>query len=112
MGFARANSASFSADRGRILENIAFLHLRRKYPEIYYYREEKECDFIIKEQGKATAAIQVCTQLNEENKEREIEGLTEAMKKLKIPRGLILTLNQEDSWGNISITPLWKWLRE
>ncbi|MBI2146273.1 ATP-binding protein [Candidatus Woesearchaeota archaeon] len=112
VGFARANSASFSADRGRILENIAFLHLRRKYPEIYYYREEKECDFIIKEQGKATAAIQVCTQLNEENKEREIEGLTEAMKKLKIPRGLILTLNQEDSWGNISITPLWKWLRE
>ena len=112
VGFARANSASFSADRGRILENIVFLHLRRKYQEIYYYREERECDFVIREKGKVTAAIQVCAQLNEENKEREIGGLTEAMKRLKVPKSVILTLNQEDTWGNARIIPIWKWLLE
>src|SRR3989344_4777293 len=110
VGFARANSASFSADRGRILENIAFLHLRRKHKNIFYYKEEKECDFVIKEKGKMTYAIQVCTQLNEENKEREIEGLKEAMTKLKITTGVILTLDQEESFENITIIPLWKWL--
>ena len=64
VGFARANSASFSADRGRILENIVFLHLRRKYQDIYYYREERECDFVIRENGKVTAVIQMFAQLN------------------------------------------------
>ncbi len=112
VGFARANSASFSADRGRILENIVFLHLRRKYQDIYYYREERECDFVIRENGKVTAVIQVCAQLNEENKEREMGGLTDAMKKLKVPQGVILTLNQEDSWENVRIIPTWKWLLE
>src|SRR3989338_3414529 len=110
VGFARANSASFSADTGRILENITFLHLRRKHKNIFYYKEEKECDFVIREKGKMTYAIQVCTQLNEENKEREIEGLKEAMTKLKITTGVILTLDQEESFENITIIPLWKWL--
>lgn len=110
VGFARANSASFSADTGRILENVVFLHLRKRYKDIFFFKEQKECDFVIKEKGKMILAIQVCAQLTEENKEREIEGLKEAMKKLKITNGLILTSNQEDSLGDISIVPIWKWL--
>ncbi len=112
VGFARANSASFSADTGRILENVVFLHLRKRYKEIFYYKEGKECDFVIKEKGKIILAIQVCTQLTEENKERELAGLTEAMKKLNLTKGLILTLNQDDSLGNILIMPIWKWILE
>lgn len=110
VGFAQANSASFSADTGRMVENIAFLHLRREHKEVFYYKEQKECDFVVKEKGKMTLAIQVCVQLNADNKEREIEGLKEAMKKLKITTGLIVTLDQEDRVENIPVIPVWKWL--
>ncbi len=109
VGLARANSLSFSSDAGRILENIVYLHLRRKYKTIHYYRKSKECDFIIVERGKPTHAIQVCYELTEENKERELAGLREAMSDLKI-NGTIITYNQEDKLGEIKVIPAWKWM--
>src|SRR3989344_448365 len=103
-GFARVNSVSLSNDDGRILENSIFLHLRRKYREIYYFKEEYECDFVIKE----TLAVQACYHLTKENEEREIKGLNEAMKKLNIKKGLIVTLNQEERIGEVEVIPAWK----
>ena len=111
-GFSTANSVSFSADKGRVFENMVFLNLRKKYKDIFYFKEEKECDFLIKEKGKITQAIQVCYELTEENKEREIDGLKEAMKKLKLQQGLIITLNQKEEVDNIKIVPAWKFLLE
>ena len=59
-------------------------------------------------------AIQVCFDLNEGNKEREIFGLREAMEKFKLKTGLILTSNQEDEIKDknkvIKVMPVWKWL--
>ena len=59
-------------------------------------------------------AIQVCFDLNEGNKEREISGLREAMEKFKLKTGLILTSNQEDEIKDknkvIKVMPVWKWL--
>ncbi len=107
-GLIRANAVQFSNDTGRILENIVFLHLRRKNREIYYFKEKNECDFITR--GKETAAFQVCSELTEDNKQREIDGLKEAMKKIRTKKGTILTLNQEDSIGPIQVIPVWKWL--
>lgn len=110
VGLSNANSASFSEDKGRILENIVFLHLRRKFKEVYYFKEKYECDFIIREKGKMTKAVQVCYELNEENKDRELFGLKEAMKKLNIKDGAIITFNQEDKIDGIKMIPAWKWL--
>lgn len=110
VGLARANSLSFSSDAGRILENMVYLHLRRKHKTIHYYRKDKECDFIVVEGGKPTQAVQVCYTLTEENKEREIAGLQEAMEELKVDRGIILTYNQEDKIGSIKVLPVWKWM--
>ena len=113
-GFSSNNSASFSEDQGRMLENIVFLALRKKYENIFYFQEEHECDFIIKEKEKITHAFQVCFDFNQNNKEREINGLVEALKKFKLKEGLILTYNQEDQFkiGDIVIKllPVWKWL--
>ncbi len=104
-GIIKANSVSFSEDKGRMLENSVFLNLRRKYKDIYYYKGEYECDFLIKEKGKITQAYQVCYELNEENKKREINGLKEAMEKLKIKKGTIITFNQKDKLGRIEVIP-------
>ena len=51
-GFAINNSASFSKDKGRMLENLVFLTLRRKFKDIFYFQEKKECDFLIKKDEK------------------------------------------------------------
>ncbi|MBU1245844.1 MAG: ATP-binding protein [Nanoarchaeota archaeon] len=115
-GFSNANSASFSLDKGRVLENIVFLQLRRKNKQIYYFREEKECDFVVKEREKIIEAVQVCYKLDESNKERELAGLFEAMNKFHLKEGLILTYDQIDEFKikgkKIIVMPTWKWLLE
>jgi len=113
-GFSIVNSASFSEDKGRMLENMAFLNLRKKYKEIFYFQEKGECDFVIKEGTKITQAMQVCYDLTEQNKEREFNGLIEALNKFKLKEGLILTYNQDDHFEIkdkiIKVIPVWKWL--
>jgi predicted AAA+ superfamily ATPase len=115
-GFSNNNSASFSKDNGKMLENLVFLALRRNHKDIFYFQEKKECDFVIKEKEKITQAIQVCFDLNEETKDREIYGLLEALKEFKLDKGLILTYKQEDEFKVedkiIKVIPVWKWLLE
>jgi len=41
-------------------------------------------------------AIQVCYQVNEDNKKREIDGLTEALEKFGLTNGLIITFDQKN----------------
>jgi predicted AAA+ superfamily ATPase len=95
-GLISVNSNSFTDDNGRKLENLVFLHLRRKYKEIYYFSEKGECDFIVYNKGKFHEAVQVCYNLNADNIDRELNGLIEAMKFFKTKKGTIITLNQED----------------
>ena len=115
-GFSYNNSASFSKDRGKMLENMVFLGLRRKFKDIFYFHEDNECDFVIKEKENITKAIQVCFDLNEENKNREINGLVSALDEFKLKEGLILTYKQEDKFliknKTIIVKPVWKWLLE
>ncbi len=115
-GLSRNNSASFSKDTGKMLENIVFLGLRRKFREIFYFKEKNECDFVLKEKGRVTAAIQVCSDFNEEDKSREINGLLAALKAFDLKNGLILTYDQDDEFviegKRIIAKPVWKWLLE
>ncbi|MBI5222570.1 MAG: ATP-binding protein [Candidatus Magasanikbacteria bacterium] len=105
---------SVSEDKGRLLENLVFIELKRRGCEIYYFKNKKECDFLIKEKNKITAAVQVTAHLGNENQEREMGGLLEAIKTNHLKKGLILTTNQEKTikqkGGVIEVKPLWKWL--
>jgi uncharacterized protein len=111
-GLCKNTSLSSSEDMGRILENSIFLHLRRKNKNIYYHRDEKECDFIIKEKNKITNAIQVCYDLTKDNNEREFKGLLEAMYKFSLKEGYLVTMDKEDKIKHedkiIHIIPAWK----
>ena len=110
VGFTRTLGFSFSEDTGRFLENIVFLELKRRGYDVYYFKDKRECDFIAKEQKKGMSAFQVCSSITIENREREFEGLKEAMEKLNIKQGTILTVDQEESGGRIAVIPVWKWL--
>ncbi len=111
-GFAIANSISFSKDKGRLLENSVFIHLRRTFPEIFYYREKNECDFIIKVGNSIIKAFQVTYDLTNDNKNREINGLVEAMNKFNLSEGTIITHNQGDNFNidgkSIEVIPAWE----
>ncbi|MFA5993926.1 MAG: ATP-binding protein [Parcubacteria group bacterium] len=105
---------SFSENRGRVLENNVFLELKRRDEEVYYDFGKKEVDFLLKKGRIITMAIQVTTELNKENRERELAGLTEAMQKYDLKEGFVITMDQEENIKNktgvIRIIPVWKWL--
>lgn len=114
-GMARILGFRTNDDIGRMLENIVFLHLKRQNKDIYFHREKYECDFLIRKGIHIIQAIQVTYQLYE-NKEREINGLLEALKTYKLKEGLILTHDTEgeliEQKKKILIKPVWKWLLE
>jgi uncharacterized protein len=105
-----------SDELGKLLETICYNELKRQNREIYYFSEKRECDFTIREKNRIIRVIQVCYVLNEKNKNREIEGLIEAMDKFKLKKGLILTLDQEEELKvgekKILVKPVWKWILE
>ena len=112
--FARSNSLSFSNDTGRLFENSIFLHLCRYGRTISYFRQKYECDFIVHQPAAPAMVLQVCYDLNPDNKDREINGLLEAMDFINHREGFIVTLNQEDKFSvgdrKIMVVPAWKWL--
>ncbi|MBQ4420201.1 MAG: ATP-binding protein [Bacteroidales bacterium] len=97
-GLIKVNVSSLKDDKGHRLENLVFISLRRKYKEIYYHKKKGECDFLVIEKGSINLALQVCYELNFENREREFAGLTEAMSIYNLSIGYIVTMNQEDSF--------------
>jgi hypothetical protein len=126
IGFHNSLGFKFSNDKGRILENIIFIELKRRGKEIYYHKDKKECDFVIKEGLDIVEAVQVTQSLEEvDTKKREFDGLLDACKAYNLDNGLILTEDEEGeeirelSLENgekrevkIIIKPIWKWLLE
>jgi len=113
-GLVNANTLSFSADRGRMLENVVYQHLRRRGFDLYYFRENRECDFVVFGQKKCIQLIQVCEVLDQDTLKREVEGLQEAMKYFKMTEGYILTIDQKDSLEieglNIRVLPVFEFI--
>lgn len=116
---AKTVGFKISDDFGRVLENIVFLELKRRDFEIFYHRELKECDFIIRKSPKTLQAIQVSKGISEiKTRQREIDGLIEALKRFSLTEGLIITENEEfienvEKEGQIfkiNVVPIWKWL--
>jgi len=103
----------FSENKGRLLENLVFLELLRRGKEIYYFSEKYECDFLIKEGVEIVEAIQVTYDLNILNKDREFNGLKEAMNRYNIKSGIIIINDSTDieiEDKNIRVIPAYKWL--
>jgi len=105
---------SFSENRGRLLENVVALELLRRRKRMMYFKGRGECDFVVQEGTRLSEAWQVCWELAGKTGERELNGLAEARRELKIGRGAILTYDQESAGSvegkTIRVVPVWKWL--
>ena len=104
----------FSENRGKVLENLVAIELYRRGQEIYYFKDQNECDFIVKVGPQPTEAIQVCWELTPRNEKRECAGLAEALQTLDLETGTILTFAQaeerEVGGRKIRVQPVWRWL--
>jgi len=106
----------FSENKGRILENLVFLELRRKGTQVSYFKSNRgyEIDFLLDEQGDKKL-IQVCHDLSRlETFDREKRALSEGIKELGAASGLMLTSDEkrsEEIEGRmLDIMPVWEWL--
>lgn len=109
------NSIRFSKDWGRRLENLVFLHLRRMYKEIYYFKEEHECDFVVFDREQPQMIVQVCYQITQDNLERELTGAYEALHYFDKKTAILVTMDQTDRYEEkgkvVEIVPLHQFLK-
>ena len=112
-GLRRVNSPHAQPDLGQRLENAVAIHLRRLGQEAFYAGERGlwECDFIT-----PAAAIQVCVELTEANRAREIRGVIEGARLRGHGRALVVTLDQADrlveDGVKIDVVPAWRWMAQ
>jgi len=114
-GLLTSVSYRMTEDRGALLENLVYMHLRRqgKVAEYYMTKSGAEVDFVVRElRNTESELIQVCWSMdNLETRRREETALKDAMKELNIKRGKIITWLDEYSVGeDLEIVPAWKWL--
>jgi len=112
-GIRRLVGFVFSDDAGKMYENIVFTHLKRTGKSIYYWKNKYECDFLVQRQKNVEQVIQVSYDLTS-TREREINGLVEAMKQFHVRKGIVITQDYEVKETidrkEIEFIPLWKWL--
>jgi predicted AAA+ superfamily ATPase len=114
-GLVQAVRFSFQDNYGRMMENMAYIELKRKGKEVYYYKGKHECEFIVVESGRVAEVMQITKSISDVRvREREISGIREAMKYFKLRKGLVLTEDENEEIraeeGKILIEPLWYWL--
>ncbi|HEY4505685.1 MAG TPA: ATP-binding protein [Candidatus Paceibacterota bacterium] len=114
-GLIQSVGFSFSQNKGKLMENMVFLQLRRKYLDVYYYKttEDYEVDFFLPSEG---SLIQVAQHFDlEETRERELRALVNAAKEQKRTKKLVIVTESEKSelgreGLQIQVVPLYEWL--
>jgi predicted AAA+ superfamily ATPase len=116
-GMAAHIRPGISDNRGHLLENVVFLHLRRRTERIFYFRDEKqrEVDFVHEDEKGRLHLVQVTWSLQDPAvRRRETESLWAAMERLGLRRGTIVTLDESEEIrrGNrvARVVPAWEYL--
>ena len=114
LGLVNVISNNMTLDLGRKLENLVFLHLRRKYTELYYFDSKGECDFVAMKNGHVVELVQVCYELTPDNLKRELNGLTMAMRYFHLNKATLVTFSDTDvikeADDEIEVVPAYRYL--
>lgn len=112
-GLRNSVAFRFNTDLGQMLENTMFLHLKRKYGDVWFYKTKRnhEVDFCV-QTNHQIKLFQVSYHIeNPKNRQREIRSLIEAMQELNQKEAFIITYNQFETFdtesGKIEILPFW-----
>jgi hypothetical protein len=113
-GLINAVGFSFSPNTGKLLENLVYLTLRRKTPEVYYLvtPASYEVDFYLPQTRELIRVSQDLTQ--PATRTRETRALFDAMRELSLTRSMILSETNappiEENGLTIEIRLLVDWL--
>ncbi|KIM12012.1 MAG: hypothetical protein KU37_04000 [Sulfuricurvum sp. PC08-66] len=115
-GFLTALTYRYSQEQGKLLENLVAIELQRRGIPLLFAKGQKECDFIVENEGELIP-LQVSIDMSfAPTKERELAGLLTAAKYVAATRGIIVTLEQEEDFDlegiHVEILPAWKFLLE
>lgn len=116
-GLVNAVTFRFSNDYGKLLKNVVFLHLLRKENDLFFFKNNFECDFLRFSRDQIQEVIQVSYSLADyRTKQREIKGLLKIMEMLNMDTGEIVTYSEQDqlkiNGKTIQIIPAWLYLLE
>ena len=112
-GFKKLFSISPSQDYSKLYENLAFLHLRRKSREVYYFKQTQEVDLYMKDDKEYLVNVSYAVE-DEKTLQREIKALLEGMEYFKLDNSYLVTSNRDETveieGKKIIVIPMWKWL--
>jgi len=124
-GFVAAKAFRFSENRGKLYENLVAIALWKLRLQggasVFYWKnaQQEEVDFVVQQEGRVVALIQVCADLQDEKtRSREVRALLKASRELHCDNLVILSEREEKTetaeWfgmqGRVRYVPLWKWL--
>jgi len=117
VGIINALYPEFKENKGRLMENLVAIELKRRGKELFYWkdRQGREVDFVIREGPKIEQLIQVTFASSlDEVERRELRALLKASDQLRCGELLCITWDYEEELERegkkIKFSPLWKWL--
>jgi len=109
-GLRNAASFKFSSDEGKLAENSIFMELKRRNLDVYYWKGQREVDFVLRNRDNTLTGVNVT--YTDVIDEREIKSLLEFKEYFqeRVSGLILLTRNVERSEDGITYVPIWKWL--
>lgn len=115
MGLRNAVLSPQSQDDGKALENTVFMMLNSTLGQedrLFFYKGNKECDFVVQRQDAVSELIQVCWKLDDSNEERELSGLLEASVRTGCKNCTVITFDQQKTIAyqglSVSVKSAWR----
>lgn len=95
-GLQSAISFRVLDDLGKLFENSVFLALRREFDQIYYWQEDKEVDFVVKQKENIQYLVNAAVSIKgESTRRREIESLMAGMHALQKTESMLVLMDSE-----------------
>lgn len=103
-GLLTAIDFNISENRGKLLENMVAMEYLKQAKELFYYKDQYECDFIVKDFN-TFHPVQVAWTIKEpETRLRELRGIYHACKILDQNKATIITFDEEETIMTNSVT--------
>lgn len=109
-GLRNFNTLNIRPDLGQCAENMVYMELAKNNTATYYWKGEKEVDFVLFNPDLSLVNVSYTDQMHE----RDAGSMAEALQEFNLGKGTVLTKNYFDTkeveGKKVEFVPLWAWL--
>lgn len=114
-GLINAFSWRAGQDKGKLLENLMAMELRKQGLELMFVKGAQESDFVVQQPTGELLPMQVCYELGDPStRAREVAGLLAACRFCGVQQGVIVTRDEDAQWQEdgvmIRVVAAWRYL--